>query len=325
MPRPYSTTRADDLFERASPLSRIAAFAVDVGLAVAAAMPLFLAALWVPDELTGGWPVVVGVLLLLLPGVWTWQSVRLGRRGQTEGMRRAGVWLVDARTGRPAGVFRAGLLRRVLYLPYLAPGVGTLLLLLDALVLARRNGRTLLDRLTGTVVLKDIVPEAASVRLAALARPSAETRVATASMAQRAGALALDLALSLVLLAPLVVLIVTTEGDSRPEPLLTVATVTLLLLPVHWLAQSVRLGRRGQTLGMRRAEVWLVEARTLQPPGIVRALVRRLLWLLLGLVPVFGLIVLLLDVLVFLREDGRALLDRATGTLALPDPPDALP
>ena len=156
---PSSSARADALFDPATPMQWLRVLLLDLGVSVLLLLPLMTMSVWMPrgadGQAPGGWLAVGFAAVVLAPGFWAVQSVRLGRRGQTFAMRRLGVWLVDAETGRPAGVIRTGFVRRALSLPYLIPGIGTLLMLVDAVVLMPGTGRPLLDRLTGTVMLRD--------------------------------------------------------------------------------------------------------------------------------------------------------------------------
>ena len=84
--------------------------------------------------------------------------------------------------------------------------------------------------------------------------------------------------------------------------------LTLLAIPI---AQAVLLSKHGQTIGKRALDIRIVQASSGQNGGFVpNVLLRAWLNALIGIIPLYGLI----DVLLIFREDKRCIHDLIAGT-----------
>jgi uncharacterized RDD family membrane protein YckC/tetratricopeptide (TPR) repeat protein len=309
--------KAGDTIAGAQPLasrwSRLAAVVIDV---------LAILLVYVPGAL-------IAAAAYREPGIFTWcvlsiiagelilagvQIYLLFTQGQTIGKKIVGVRIVKLDGGNP-GFVGAVLLRTcVPLLISVIPFAGQVFFLVDILYIFGNRRRCLHDRLAGTIVVK------APARDKAPQQTPGETSAGGPPLASRRWRLAA------VVIDVLAIVLVFLPGwlIAYSAQTVQVGQVCATAIIAGWLilacVQIYFLFTKGQTIGKKLVGVRIVKLDGRNPGFVGAVLLRTCVPLLISVIPVWGQVFFLVNILYIFGNRRRCLHDRLAGTIVVKAP-----
>lgn len=149
-----------------------------------------------------------------------------------------------------------------------------------------------------------------------------QTSLTGASPLHRLGGRILDGLIGIVAMIPGYGLMFYGLSQSSPgniSPLVNVGLIILGISGIVLLAVSIMLYSQGKSIGKKFVGLTICHATTGQPAGFMKTFGRELLPGLVGIIPLLGAILVLVDVFTIFRESHRRLVDDVMGTVVLAD------
>lgn len=148
------------------------------------------------------------------------------------------------------------------------------------------------------------------------------TRVIGASPLHRLGARILDGLIILVVSLPGNLLLyfgLSQTSRGNVSPLLSIGGIVLMITALILLAVSITLYSKGKSIGKKISGLTVWDTATGRPAGLLKTFGRELIPGILGIIPLLGPVLTLLDILAIFRPSHRRLIDDLLGTDVLAD------